>query len=148
MNGQGLWKGGELTGRALLGLLFVLEGFSKISEYDGAGRYMTAFGLPSQLLPAAIAVELGAGLLVMIGWRTRLAAIGLALFCVVVAVVFHTKFGDRNQLIHFEKDLALAGAFLVLWARGAGALSLDAQRARRRPSAASELSMQVPTGVD
>jgi len=130
--------GGELVGRVLLGLLFVLEGFSKISEYDGAGRYMTAFGLPSQLLPAAIAVELGAGLLVMIGWHTRLAAIGLAVFCVVAAFVFHTKFGDRNQLIHFEKDMALAGAFLIVWAYGAGALSFDAWFARRSCTAARE----------
>jgi putative oxidoreductase len=130
MNPWALRNGGELTGRVLLGLLFVLEGSSKIGAYSGAASYMAAFGMPPQLLPVAIAVELGAGVLVMVGWRTRLAAILLAVFCVVAAIVFHTKFGDRNQLIHFEKDLALAGAFLVLWARGAGAYSLDALRAR------------------
>lgn len=132
MNQQGLWNAGELIGRALLGLLFILEGFSKISEYDGAGRYMAAFGLPPQLLPGAIAVEFGAGLLVTIGWHTRWASLGLALFCIVVGFVFHTNFGDRNQLIHFEKNIALGGAFLVVWARGAGRLSIDAWLARRR----------------
>ncbi|MGO1074119.1 DoxX family protein [Inquilinus sp. CA228] len=120
---------GELAGRALLGLLFVLEGFGKLGAYDAAAGYMAAFGMPPLLLPAAIAVELGAGLLVIIGWHTRLAALCLAAFCVIAAVVFHTRFGDRNQLIHFEKDLALAGAFLILCARGAGRFSLDAWRA-------------------
>lgn len=122
---MGLQSAAELAGRALLGLLFVLEGFGKLSAYGAAAAYMTAFGLPAQLLPAAIALEIGAGLLVIIGWHTRLAALGLAAFCAIAAAVFHTRFGDRNQLIHFGKDLALAGAFLVLWARGPGPLSLD-----------------------
>lgn len=127
-----LRSGAELAGRALLGLLFVLEGFGKLSAYGAAAGYMTAFGVPAQLLPAAIALELGAGLLVIIGWHARLAALGLMVFCAVAAAVFHTRFGDRNQLIHFEKDLALAGAFLLLWARGAGPLSLDRLLAGRR----------------
>ena len=129
---RGLEDGGELAGRVLLGLLFVLEGLGKLGAYDAAAGHMRAFGVPPLLLPAAIAVELGAGLLVIIGWHARLAAIALAAFCIVAAVVFHTRFGDRNQLIHFEKDLALAGAFLILWARGAGRVSLDAWRAGRR----------------
>jgi putative oxidoreductase len=75
--------------------------------------------------------------MIMAGWRTRWAASALAVFCAIVAVVFHTKFSDRNQIIHFEKDLALAGAFLVVWARGAGALSVDAWLATRRRSRAA-----------
>ena len=130
MDSQGLLNGSELAGRALLGLLFLTEGVSKLVGYSGAVRYAVAFGLPSQLLPAAIAVELGAGLLVVLGWHTRVAALGLAAFCIFAATIFHTKFGDRNQVIHFEKNLALAGAFLVLWARGAGACSLDALLSR------------------
>ncbi len=135
MNGHMWSNGAELTGRALLGLLFVAEAFSKLSAYDLAARYTTAYGMPAQLLPAAIALELGAGLLVIVGWHTRIAAAALAVFCVVVALIFHTKFSDLNQLIHFKKDLALAGAFLVVWARGAGAYSLDALRARRAQTA-------------
>ncbi|MGK9230159.1 DoxX family protein [Inquilinus limosus] len=129
---RGLEDGGELAGRALLGLLFVLEGLGKLSAYDAAAGYMAAFGMSPLLLPAAIAVELGAGLLVIIGWHTRIAAVALAAFCAVAAVIFHTRFGDRSQLIHFEKDMALAGAFLILSARGAGRVSLDAWRAGRR----------------
>jgi putative oxidoreductase len=55
----------------------------------------------------------------------------LAAFCAAAAVIFHTKFGDRNQLLHFEKDLALAGAFLILCAHGAGRYSIDAMALRR-----------------
>jgi putative oxidoreductase len=130
MNGQMLSNGAELAGRVMLGLLFVVEAFSKLTTYDLAARYMTAYGMPVQLLPAAVALELGAGVMLMVGWHTRIAALALSAFCVVVAVIFHTRFSDLNQFIHFKKDVALAGAFLVVWARGAGAYSLDAFRAR------------------
>jgi putative oxidoreductase len=127
-----LWNAGDLVGRVLLGQLFVLEAISKIGEYEDAGSYMAAFGIPAILLPAAIALEFGAGVMIMIGWRTRWAAAALAAFCAFVAVVFHYDVSDRNQVIHLEKDLALAGAFLVVWARGAGALSIDGWGAHRR----------------
>lgn len=116
----------ELAGRLLLGLLFVLEVNSKLQHYGLAVNYMAAYGLPALLLPPAIVLELGGGLMIMAGWQTRIAAAALAAFCAATALIFHTKFSDLNQLAHFEKDLALAGAFLVIWAKGAGAWSLDA----------------------
>jgi putative oxidoreductase len=139
MSGRGLISIGELVGRALLGLLFVLEAAMKLASYADAARYTTAYGVPAQLLPAAIALELVAGTMIIAGWGTRIAALALSAFCFVVALIFHTKFSDQNQLIHFQKDIALAGAFLVIWARGAGALSVDAWLARRSGSAASEI---------
>ena len=137
MNRDTLRNMGEFVGRLLLGLLFVLEGISKLRGYDGAARYMTAYGMPTILLPAVIVLEIAAGALIVAGWQARCAAAALAIFCVAAAIIFHTKFSDRNQLIHFEKDLALAGAFLLLWARGAGAFSLDGWLARRRFPTAS-----------
>ncbi|HWK66280.1 MAG TPA: DoxX family protein [Rhizobiaceae bacterium] len=134
MKRQGLWNGVELLGRILLGLLFVLEALSKLRGYAGAASYMETYGVPPVLLPAAIALELGAGLMIIAGWRTRVAAFLLAGFCFVTALIFHTDFSDSDQLIHFQKDFALAGAFLVLWARGAGAWSLDAMRSRAVPA--------------
>src|SRR5215510_9365585 len=113
----------ELAGRVLLASLFVLEALSKLNAYDAAQGYMRAFGLPGQILPLVIAVELGGGVLILLGWQTRVA---FAAFCAAAAVIFHTKFGDRNQLLHFEKDLALAGAFLIVYAHGAGRYSIDA----------------------
>src|SRR5262245_7747084 len=115
-----------LAGRLLLAAIFLHEAYSKLTSYAGAVAYMRAFNVPAELLPLAIAVELGCGLLILLGYQTRIAALLLAGFCVAAAVLFHTKLGDRNQLLHFEKDLAIAGGLLVLFAHGGGAWALDA----------------------
>jgi putative oxidoreductase len=115
-----------LAGRFLLSAVFLHEAYAKITAYASSQAYMRAFGLPGELLPLAVAVELGCGLLILVGYQTRIASLLLAGFCVVTALVFHAKFGDRNQLLHFEKDLAIAGGFLVLFAHGGGAWALDA----------------------
>src|SRR5207245_5764635 len=107
-----------LAGRLLLAALFLHEAFSKLAAYSAALAYMQAFGLPGQLLPLAIALELGGGLLILCGYHTRAAALLLAGFCVATAVLFHTKFGDRNQLLPFDKDFAIAGCFLLLFGDG------------------------------
>ncbi|MBI3435032.1 MAG: DoxX family protein [Proteobacteria bacterium] len=128
MRGVSVTAVAELAGRVLLALLFILEGAGKINAYNNAVAYMTAFQVPWQLLPPAIALELGAGVLVIVGWHARVAAAALAVFCALAAVIFHANFAERGQVLHFEKDMALAGAFLILYARGAGALSIDALR--------------------
>ena len=127
-----------LLGRFLLAAIFLHEAFLKITGYAATVAYMQAFGVPSELLPLAIAFELGCGLLIAVGYQTRTAALLLAAFCVATAVLFHARLGDRNQLLHFEKDLAIAGGFLVLFARGAGAWAIDAlaRRRDRRPASA------------
>ena len=121
-----------LVGRLLLAALFLHEAWSKLTGYAGALAYMQVYGLPGQLLPLAIATELGCGLLIVLGFYTRVAALVLAAFCVATAVLFHINLSDRSQLLHFEKDLAIAGAFLVLFAHGSGAWSLDALLKRKR----------------
>src|SRR5256714_7260751 len=127
-----------LAGRLLLAAIFLHEAWSKLTGYSAALTYMQAFGVPGQLLPLAIAVELGCGILILGGYHARAAALLLAGFCLVTAVLFHTKFGDRNQLLHFEKDLAIAGGLLVVFAQGSGAWSIDALKIRkdRRPAIA------------
>ena len=114
-----------LVGRLLLAALFLLEGWSKLRGYGPAAAYMERFSVPGLLLPAVILAELGGGILLVIGWQTRCAALALAIFCIVAALLFHTNFADRNQLLHFEKDLAIAGGLLVLAAFGPGRFSLD-----------------------
>ena len=126
-----LMRPAELAGRFPLGALFIAEAISKLLDIHGALAYMAGFGLPGPLLVPAIAVELAGGLLIIVGWQTRVAALALAGFCCMTAIVFHSDLANQGQVIHFEKDLALAGAFLVLWARGAGRLSLDAWRGTR-----------------
>jgi putative oxidoreductase len=128
--GSSVTAAAALAGRLLLATIFLHEAWSKLAGYSAALAYMQAFGVPGQLLPLAIAVELGCGLLILCGYHTRAAALILAGFCVATAVLFHGKFGDRNQLLHFEKDLAIAGGLLVLFAHGAGAWALDALRSR------------------
>ena len=117
-----------LVGRILLSAIFLHEAYAKLIAYAPSQAYMRAFGVPGEFLPLAIAVELGCGLLVLVGYQTRIAALLLAGFCIVTAILFHAKLGDRNQLLHLEKDLAIAGGFLVLFAHGAGAWALDALR--------------------
>jgi putative oxidoreductase len=114
-----------LTGRLLLALIFVHEGWSLIGSYGGATAYMQKFGVPGMLLPAVIALEFGGGLLIAAGALTRVVAVAFAVFCCLTATLFHAQFSDHGQLLHFEKDLAIAGGFLVLAVRGPGSWSVD-----------------------
>ena len=138
-----------LAGRLLLAAIFLHEAWGKLTGYSAALAYMQAFVVPGQLLPLAIAVELGCGVLILCGYHTRAAALLLAGFCLVTAVLFHAKFGDRNQLLHFEKDLAIAGGLLVLFAHGGGAWALDAlrasQRSREPAAGAREERVTIPS---
>ncbi|AIS12196.1 DoxX family protein [Pseudomonas chlororaphis] len=120
----------SLIGRVLLSAIFILSGFSKIAAPAAMVGYIQSVGLPfPQLaLGIAIAVELGGGLLLIAGYRTRLVALGLAVFSVVTALAFHNNLGDQNQFIHFFKNIAMAGGLLQVVAFGAGRFSLDARR--------------------
>jgi putative oxidoreductase len=99
-------------GRALLALLFILAGVGKITGYDKTLAYMATQGVPGFLLPAVIALELGGGLALLIGWRADIAAVLLAGFSIIAAVVFHRNFADQAQLTLFLKDFAIAGGLL------------------------------------
>jgi putative oxidoreductase len=116
----------DLVGRALLALIFVLAAYGKITQYAGTQGYMASAGVPGQLLPLVILTELGGGLAILLGWQTRIAALLLAGFTLLAAALFHSAPQDQIMLL---KNLAIAGGFLVLAARGAGAWSLDARRA-------------------
>ena len=126
-----------LTGRVLLGLLFVLSGTGKIFGFDGTVAYIAAKGLPLPQIVAVLTlcVELGGGLMLVFGLFTRPAAFGLAVFTVLAALIFHnfwaaTEAMRMGQQTHFLKNLSIAGGMLVLAAFGPGALSVDARRGR------------------
>ena len=113
------------VGRVLIAFMFVMSGIGKIFDYASTAGYMEAMGVPGALLPIAIIVEVLGGIAIIAGWQTRLAALALAGFCVVSAVIFHADFADQNQMISFMKNIAIAGGFLFLVAHGAGAYALD-----------------------
>ncbi len=115
---------GLLAGRCLLVFLFVHEGWGILGNYAGAAAYMQKSGVPSLLLPAVIALQLGGGALIAAGILTRPIALLLAGFCVLTAILFHWQFADRNQLLHLQKDLSIAGGFLVLACCGPGNWSI------------------------
>ena len=114
-----------LAGRLLLALIFVHEGVELATHFEGAQKAMAAQGVGTPLLLAVIALQLGAGLSVALGILTRLGALGLGLFCLMTASMFHTNFASQNELLHFEKDLAIAGGMFILALSGAGRLAVD-----------------------
>lgn len=112
-------------GRVLIAALFVIAGLNKIAGYEATQGYMAAMGVPGALLPLVILLELGAGLAVAVGWRTRTAAVLLAGFSLLSALIFHFDLADELQVVMLLKNVAIAGGLLVLAANGPGALALD-----------------------
>lgn len=114
-------------GRLLMSLIFILSGVGKLAAPAATIGYIASTGLPLATLgyAAAVIIELGGGLLLLAGYQTRLVAVVLALFSIVTGLVFHHAFGDQNQMIHFMKNLAMAGGLLQVATFGAGAFSLD-----------------------
>jgi putative oxidoreductase len=129
MNRTTMTSAASLAGRVLLSLIFITSGWAKIAGYAGTAAYMEKAGLPGGLLPLVILVELGGGLLILLGYRARLAALLLAGFCLVAGYLFHFDPANQGQMINFWKNLTIAGGFLMLLAHGAGDWSLDRWRA-------------------
>ena len=115
----------DLIGRILISALFLLNGIFKISNYDGTIGWMESFGMPGILLIPAIILEIAGPVLIIIGYKTKLAAGFLSLFCITTAVIFHNDFANQMQLTSFLKNIALAGGFLILFVNGAKGFSLD-----------------------
>ena len=122
-----LQNSAELGGRILMSILFILAGLGKITQYAGTQQYMAAMGVPGALLPLVIALELGGGLLLVAGFKTRLIALALAGFSIASAVLFHRNLADQTMFIMFFKNVAMAGGFLIIATYGPGAYSLDSK---------------------
>jgi putative oxidoreductase len=115
-----------LMARALLSALFIWSGINKILDPAGTQQYMAAYGMPwtSVFLVAAIVTELGGGLSVLLGYRSRLGAAVLALFLIPATLIFHTNFADPIQQIMFMKNLAIFGGLLMIVQLGSGQVAL------------------------
>ena len=115
----------DLLARISISLLFLINGYFKIVNYDGTMEWIESFGLPGSLIIPAIILEIIAPILLIVGYKTKLAAAALGLFCLATAIIFHNDFGNQTQLTAFLKNIALMGGFLFLFMNGAKDFSLD-----------------------
>jgi len=123
---------GPLVGRILLAILFLVSGFNKITGFEGTVGYIANYGLPLPQLGAiiAIVVELGTGILIVIGWQARWAATVLFLFLIPTTFIFHNFWSVEAaqrpmQSLQFMKNLCIMGGVLYIMAFGAGPFSID-----------------------
>ena len=115
----------DLLGRIFISVLFLINGIFKINNYEGTIEWMDGYGIPGIMIIPAIIIEIVAPILIVIGYKTKIAAALLFLFCISTAFIFHNDFSDQMQLTAFLKNIALAGGFMFLIANGARAYSLD-----------------------
>ncbi len=119
-----------LVARILLSVMFIMSGIQKFTDIAGTAGYIGSIGLPAAGALAWLAAifETFAGIAILIGFQTRLVSYLMAVFCVVLAALFHSNFGDMTQMIMFMKNLTIAGGFLALSVAGPGGISLDGRR--------------------
>lgn len=123
---------GPLAGRILIAMIFVLSGFGKIAGFEGTVGYIASKGLPLPQLAGigAIIVEVGGGIFLILGWKARWAAAAMLVFTAIAAFIFHNFWAvppdqAQNQMIHFMKNISMAGGLLFVVIHGSGALSMD-----------------------
>ena len=115
----------DLVGRVFISLVFLLSGINKIGNYEGTIGWMESLGMPGIFLIPAIILEVVAPILIIVGYKVRISAALLSLFCVATAIIFHNDFSNQMQFVSFMKNFALAGGFLFLVVNGAKNFSLD-----------------------
>ena len=120
-------------GRLMIATVFVLSGLGKIAAPAITQAYIASTGLPLPIAGylIAVAVEVAGGLLLAVGYRTTFVATGMAVFTLATAAFFHNNFVDQNQLIHFFKNIAIAGGLFQVASFGAGSISIDGLRTKR-----------------
>lgn len=119
-------------------MIFVISGYGKITGFEGTVGYIATAGLPLPQMAAvgAIIVELGGGIMLVLGWKARWAAAAIFVFTAVAAVIFHNFWAvpadqAQNQMIHFMKNISILGGLLYIVVHGSGPLSVDASEADR-----------------
>jgi putative oxidoreductase len=115
----------ELVGRIFLSAIFLLAGVGKIFNFESTTEYMESFNVPGYLITPAIIIEILFPILIIIGYRTKLSAIILSLFAILLAIIFHNDFSNQMQLMSFLKNFAIAGGFMIIFVYGSNKISLD-----------------------
>ena len=115
----------DLVARVFISLIFLLSGINKIGNYEGTVGWMESLGMPGIFLIPTIILEISAPILIMVGYKVKISAALLSVFCVATAIIFHSDFSDQMQFISFMKNIGLAGGFLFIVVNGAKDFSLD-----------------------
>ena len=118
----------DLIGRILISALFLISAYNKVFSIDGTMSWMEGFGVPGFLLYAVIVIEIILPLFVIVGYKARIAAALLAIFCVATAFIFHLDFSDPMQKISFFKNIGLAGGFLFIVVNGTKDWAVDKEK--------------------
>ena len=108
----------DLIGRILISSVFLLSGYNKIFSYDSTVTWMEGYGVPGFLLWPTIILEIILPILIIIGYKTKLSAILLAVFSIITAIIFHSDFSNQMQIIAFLKNIGLAGGLIFLIIHG------------------------------
>ena len=120
-------------GRILLASIFLMSGVHKLMDPQGTQEFMISMGMTTAttlFYAAAVAIEIGGGFSLLMGFMTRAGALLLALFMIPTTLIFHSNFADPNQMIHFLKNLAITGGLLYVMTYGPGRLSVDGRSSR------------------
>ncbi|MCF4097756.1 DoxX family protein [Maritalea mediterranea] len=124
---DGVNKVTPLVARILMSLIFIMAGFSKLTAAAATAGYFEALGIPVPGLSVYLVglFEVIAGLAVLVGFKARIAALLLAVFCVASGFMAHFQPADQAQMTSFMKNLAMAGGYLYIWLHGPGAFAVD-----------------------
>ena len=115
----------EALGRIFLSTIFLIEGFKKLFFREQTIEFMEAHGVPGILFIPSVIVEILFPLLIIVGYKTKVASLVMILFILTVTIIFHTDFSNEMQLIAFLKNIAIAGGFLIIFAKSTGKYSID-----------------------
>ena len=115
----------EALGRIFLSTIFLIEGFKKLFFQEQTIEFMEAYGVPGILFIPSVIVEILFPLLIIVGYKTKVASLVMILFILTVTIIFHTDFSNEMQLIAFLKNIAIAGGFLIIFAKSTGKYSID-----------------------
>ena len=115
----------EARGRIFLSTIFLIEGFRKLFFREQTIEFMEAYGIPGILFFPSVIFEIFFPLLIIVGYRTKVASLVMILFILTVTIIFHTDFSNEMQLIAFLKNVAIIGGFLIIFAKSTGKYSID-----------------------
>ena len=118
----------DLLARIFISSVFLVSGYNKVMNYENTVSFMEGFGIPGFLLWPTIVLEIVLPVLVIIGYKTQIASILLAIFCIATAIIFNFDFSNQMQIVALLKNFGLAGGFLLIALNGPKAFSMDRKK--------------------